>query len=53
MGNTLCVFWGIKCSNAGHTFTHKLMAAIHSGDRYSYSCVAIGMSVIAQDYHLL
>ena len=30
---------GIKCSHAGHTFTHRLMTAIHSGDRYPYSCV--------------
>ena len=40
MGNTLCVCLGIKCPHAGHTFTHRLMAAIHSGDRYPYSCVA-------------
>ena len=44
---------GIKWSHAGHTFTHRLMAAIHSGDRYPYSCVAMGMSVIPEDYHLL
>ena len=53
MGNTLCVFLGIKCSHAGHTFTHRLMVAIHSGDRYPYSCVAVGMSVTPEDYHLL
>ena len=49
---TLCIL-GIKCSHAGHTFTHRLMAAIHSGHRYPYSCVAMGMSVIPKDYHLL
>jgi len=25
------------------------MAAIHSGDRYPYSCAAMGMSVIPED----
>ena len=39
--------------NADHTLTHRLMASIHSGDRYPYSCVAMGMSVIPEDYHLL
>ena len=42
--------FGIKCSHACHTFTHRFMAAIHSGDRYPYSCVAMGMSVIPEDY---
>ena len=46
--------FGIKCSHAGHTFTHRLMAAIHSGDRYPYSCVVIdpgGLSPPVGDYY--
>ena len=51
--NTIKSGFGIKCSHAGHTFTHRLMAAVHSGDRYPYSCVAMGVSVIPEDYPLL
>ena len=42
--------WGLS---APMLVTLSLMADIHSGDRYPYSCVATGMSVTPEDYHLL
>ena len=44
--------FGIKCSHAGHTFTHRLMAAIYYDNRYPYSYVAMGTCGIPEDYHL-
>ena len=31
LGNTLCVFWGMKCSHTGHPLPHRLTYFFYSG----------------------